>query len=553
MIGRIAASTVAMLMLLAARSMGQTLRVRVLEEGTDRIIPGALVTLTSDKGQALTRALADDRGRLSFDLSSPGQYGLIVARIGHKSLTIDRIRIEAGAVVDIDARMPEAPILLPDLVVEAESSKQCGLDGQNRAASGALWNEISKALWTFELADARPANLESSTYQKRLNRAGEVVDATATDWRPADRRPFTSPPPERLLRDGFVTSSGSGREYHGPDAALLLSEAFARRYCFSVRPSSDSALVGLAFRPAGRPEQVGVEGTLWVERRSAALRSLDFGYTNVTGLPRRDVIGGQLIFSQLGGEWIISSWRMTVPFLVSMAGRDYRTGQRISRDSLTGFVERGGEARLAGSTATRGLTIEGVVWDSIAGLPLRGATISVANGSFRTESNQDGQFQLSVSAPGTYVMTIEHPTLRTYGLGPITASARAERREATRVNAGTPTGEQLASQRCIARSADALPQLLLIDLGSRWAETVEVSWQGTAVGGMARRFAVAEDGVWIVAEVDGNGIASFCGLPATASLSLRAGPSGQTRPTSTVTPRADRVTIHSFPPAATGN
>lgn len=551
MIGRIGGGVIVLLALLTQRSPAQTLRVRVLEAGTNQIIPGALVTIATDKGLVLRRALTDDRGRLSFDLGSGGQYRLIVARIGHKSLTLDGIRVDAGTVVDLDAPMPEAPIMLPDLVVEVESSKQCGPDGQGRAASGALWSEISKALWTFELGDARPPNLESSTYQKRLNRAGEVVHATATDWRPAERRPFASPPPDRLLRDGFVTTSALGREYHGPDAALLLSEAFARHYCFSVRPSPDSALIGLAFRPAGRPANVGVVGTLWVERRSAALRSLDFGYTNVTGLPRQDAVGGQLIFAQLAGEWIISSWRIVAPFLISIPGKDYRTGHRITRDSVAGYVERGGEARLAGTQPASGLTIEGVVWDSVAQQPLTQARVSVANGTFTAETDDKGQYRLHLSAAGIYAMTVEHPVLRRYGIETLRTSARAERNQSSRADVATPTAQRLMADHC-PRHADPSTQLLLVDLSARWAETVELSWNGAGVGGDWSRYAVTEDGVWMVAEVGNRAMAAFCGVPGSGPVLVRARVQGRATASTAHSAPSSQVSVISLPDP-TGN
>ncbi len=533
------------------RAAAQTLRVRVVEEGSERVVPGALITLHSDGGQVLHRALADERGRLAFDLSTAGRFRLTVARIGHRSLHSDPINVGAGETIEYEARMPVAPVLLPDLVVAAEDTKRCGADGRTQAASGVLWSEISKALWAFELSDARPPNLESITYQRRLNRSGEVVQATSTDWRPADRRPFTSPSPDRLLKDGFVTTSDAGKEYHGPDAALLLSDEFARRYCFAVQPSSDTAQVGLAFRPAdARSRQIGVEGILWVDRQSAALRALDFTYTGLDGLASRGRLGGQLAFTQVGREWIVGNWRITVPFIVTLTGRHLRTGQRTQTDSLAGYIERGGEARIRGGdgSTARGLLVEGVVWDSIAGQPLRQARVSAAGGSFMAETDDEGRYRLQVSAPGTYAMTVDHPVLRAYGLGSLLAPARAERSAATTTNVGTPSAGAVLTQRCRGYPASANASgLVFFDLGNRWADAVEISWTGAKVGGITPRFVAGEDGVWVVSEVDGHGLVAICGVPLSAELSVRTRAPGRLTAVAPVPPRDRMVTVVSLP------
>ena len=77
---------------------------------------------------------------------------------------------------------------------------------------------------------------------------------------------------------------GEADAFFAPDASVLLSPSFASTHCFGLvaPPPGREALIGIEFRPnAPRRGHPDIEGTFWLDRASAELRSLDFRYTEL--------------------------------------------------------------------------------------------------------------------------------------------------------------------------------------------------------------------------------------------------------------------------------
>jgi hypothetical protein len=71
-----------------------------------------------------------------------------------------------------------------------------------------------------------------------------------------------------FVASGFSTLSNDSTLMFGPDADVLLDDAFASGYCFRVAAPSRSrpTQIGLAFAPPDRrPGRVDIDGTLWLE------------------------------------------------------------------------------------------------------------------------------------------------------------------------------------------------------------------------------------------------------------------------------------------------
>jgi hypothetical protein len=79
----------------------------------------------------------------------------------------------------------------------------------------------------------------------------------------------------------------------------------------------DAERIGLAFRPRDRPRRrdaVHIDGTLWLDAETAALRTLEFEYINPPLRQRGAWPGGQLTFEALpDGSWIVRSWWLRLP------------------------------------------------------------------------------------------------------------------------------------------------------------------------------------------------------------------------------------------------
>src|SRR5688500_11691372 len=62
---------------------GQTIRGRVLEQGSELPIPTAGVTLIDEKGAAVANAIADSSGNFAIRPPQPGKYWVRAQRIGY--------------------------------------------------------------------------------------------------------------------------------------------------------------------------------------------------------------------------------------------------------------------------------------------------------------------------------------------------------------------------------------------------------------------------------------------------------------------------------------
>jgi hypothetical protein len=181
------------------------------------------------------------------------------------------------------------------------------------------------------------------------------------------RWPVTSQPPESLASLGYVQPRDTlnGPIYYGPDTKVFFSDAFLRTHCFRLvtPPRQTPGLVGLGFEPVRNRRVMDIGGTLWLERMSGALRTLEYRYIPLWDWVPRGSAGGVLSFGRLAsGQLIITGWVIRAPVASidrSPVGRfssDERTRPFFGRGRLTlhGFrVEigevqevRGGDGRL---------------------------------------------------------------------------------------------------------------------------------------------------------------------------------------------------------------
>jgi hypothetical protein len=155
-------------------------------------------------------------------------------------------------------------------------------------------------------------------------RTGRVVRQRVWQQSGESTRPFRSAlMPDEYAARGYAVTDSSGVTYLAPDADVLLSETFATSHCFQLAESSgDTTRIGLAFRPANSSRDiVDVTGTLWLDRRTSELRTLEFRYTGVDPALARASAGGQMSFVHLpSGIWVITRWDIHAPRLAISRG-----------------------------------------------------------------------------------------------------------------------------------------------------------------------------------------------------------------------------------------
>ncbi len=205
----------------ASSARAQTVRGTLVEERTDRPIPGAFVILEDFTGQAVSSTLTGSAGTWQLRAPMAGTYRLRADRIGYASYLSDSLVLEEGESATYRLAAAVAPIGLTQLAVE-------GAGGQCEEARKAL----AAIVWTGQQPYYR---FDAVHYQRRLD--GHGVPAGPAEYeevRYFGRHPFRSIPILDLVLGGFVQSFSGAVQYYGPDAEVMLSTEFLRRHCFHL-------------------------------------------------------------------------------------------------------------------------------------------------------------------------------------------------------------------------------------------------------------------------------------------------------------------------------
>lgn len=226
--------------------IAQELRLQLRDELTRAPVIGALVGAVRD-ADAIPRRLTNEAGRVVLPLPAPGAWRLRVDRIGFESWLSQPFEVAEGQVLNREWLIPSLRRDLPTIVVVGET--QCAHRMDSGSAVAALWEEIRLALEASELTlreGTTPLHVREFTRER--NASLDVEREWITRAAAEAGQPFRSLPPARLARDGFVEQGGGRATFHGPDAALLLSDEFLDTHCFETRLGKDGE-VGLAFTP----------------------------------------------------------------------------------------------------------------------------------------------------------------------------------------------------------------------------------------------------------------------------------------------------------------
>jgi len=307
-------------------------------------LAGVFVKALQPDGQLARAVLTDSAGRFVLQLPRPGAYALAAERIGQETVEAGPFHVEADQVLPVKLESPRRPIALEG--IEARGERRCTTRPDRVAGAARVWEEARKALevtrWAAENADLR---FQSSSYRRALDPTlDRVLSQSVHQRHTGGHKPFAIRDPALLADSGYAMASGDSIQFYGPDAEVLLSDAFLDHHCFDLTESDDDAgLVGLRFRPAQRRRQSDIEGTLWIERATGLLRWLDYSFVDfdhllpisrvIEGAHPTAAVTGRTEFRRLdNGIWIVDRWWIRMPVLGSQAGRVV----------LTGWAESGG-------------------------------------------------------------------------------------------------------------------------------------------------------------------------------------------------------------------
>ena len=409
---------------LPAVAAAQTVRGRVLDAGTRAPVVGAHVQLLDAAGQRRTSVLTNAEGAFRLGAGTAGRYGVRIEMIGRRTLEPGALDVAAGQTLDLVFELPLAPITLEAL--DVRSAQQCEVRPDAGALTQTVWEEARKAL-----------SIESAVRSQGLYRFG--IERFVRELDPDRRRvlsqdvravsrftgdPFQSRPAAELIEHGFFESRADGDWLYGPNGDVLLSDVFLDTHCFFLRRDNDRpGQIGLGFEPVRGRRIADINGTLWLDEKSAALKHLEFTYVNLPGSLPRGERGGYAEFLQLpDGAFIVRAWAIHSPRVEIVQSR---FGERaVGAERIIAIHEDGGEVMriedVQGRTlrdATRGV-VTGEVWDSVTGGPLVGAQVWLVDTNIGATTGATGRFRIPNLSPGTYRISFRHERLEALGWSP---------------------------------------------------------------------------------------------------------------------------------------
>ncbi|HEU0299623.1 MAG TPA: carboxypeptidase-like regulatory domain-containing protein [Longimicrobium sp.] len=286
----IAAGGMMCALLLRAPAMGaQTVRGTVVDTESGQPVPGAVVVLLDEDGRRHGAVLSGAAGEYQIRAPRPGGYVLRAERVGYRTITSPLLRLEEGRTAVHRLEAGAAGIVLEPVRARTRQ-RDCTLRPDGSDQTAVAWEEARKALAATTLGADRPGRgYETRLYRLRLRLDDLAVEQEQRWTLPGRARtPFVATPLQRLASTGWVHQDGDSIAFHAPDARTLLSDEFLDHHCFQLRPGEGDrdGMVGLEFAPVLGRRLPDVHGILWMDRRGARLRYLEYTYTGLDGWAR---------------------------------------------------------------------------------------------------------------------------------------------------------------------------------------------------------------------------------------------------------------------------
>lgn len=468
--------------------LAQAVRGQLVDRANGAPISGAFVVLLDQQEREVARALTGDQGRFLLRAPGPGTYRLRSKRIGFRMTVSPPLVLEAEQTISYRLEVEAVPTSLPPVIVEGRP--QCGTRGEEGTVVARLWEEAREALAAVSWTEgSRLYQYSVRMFERDLPESGTRVTRERSWTRSGyAETPFRSAPAEQLAERGYVVEEGRDRVYFAPDAGVLLSEVFAATHCFDATPGPGE-LVGLSFEPAPGRYLPEIKGVLWLNRRTAELRRLEFSYTRLPPELPEGPLGGRIEFLRLPtGAWIVREWFIRMPLMGQIV---YTQGGRQPVSKVLGFRETGGQV-LAIMTPRGQLVfsmdlavVEGAVYDTSRGRPLAQAVVLVEGTGYSTRADDQGNFQIALPLEGEYALSFSHPRLDSLGFGPDPVPVVLRRGERSVVSLGIPAEVRILSRLCpeidpYGEERAVVGKVLKWDGSPAAGATVQVEWQAIA-------------------------------------------------------------------------
>ena len=500
--------------LVTAPLPAQVVRGRVTEVNLSTPVPGALVSLLRESGDAaIVSVLTSAAGDYAIRAPEAGRYRVAVKRIGVRRFVSEAFDLAVGETRARDVAIDPVALTLPEVTV----SGLCATRPRELARIASLWEEARTALEATEISlrdrlmDAQIARYAAELEPGRLR----VLFDWRSDAQVMAEQPFHSLSGDSLSAIGYWrVLPGDSVEYQGPDASALASNAFLRDHCFSLAPPIRNRpdLTGIAFVPARDRQLPDIAGTIWLDARRFELRSVEFRYTRLPVMPNAEQVGGAAHYTRLAsGAWIVDRWFIRMPQVI-VRSDDWPRRQ---------LREEGGAVIAAAAPLSPAMSsVSGVFRDS-AGRPEAGAVIRAIGTHQQVLTDADGTYRFDNLPPGD-VSLVAH-TDAYDGMAVLAGERRLNLRPGRAVTADfrAPNAAALRREACPVSAATAYSRprpvrgvlrLLMVDS----ATTVPLPGVEFIVAWPAIRENASADSTvesYRRAVTDSRGAATFCDLP----------------------------------------
>ena len=541
MTGRWAA---ALLLLLAApEARTQTVRGLVVD-GAANPVPGVVVLLVDSSAAIAGRALTNDHGEYRLTARSAGTYRIRTMRIGYRPVMSDPVALTTGALVDRRIVLSGVRLVLD--TVRVVDKRACRTTGDSGLATFAIWEQVRTAL-TATLLTSSTHTLEATTVRYARTLDPGMRHIREQDARVSSdyvRQPWSALSADSIRRFGYaIASAGDSTTFYAPGLETLASTAFIADHCFHLQASPDARTIGVAFTPAPTRRNIPeIAGTLWIDRASAELRSLEYHYVDLPDMPREALerVGGDIEFARMrGGGWVISAWDIRMPLLAS----EVNLGHRETR--LRGLRVSGGLLSLARdgrdtvwSRPRRAL--RGTVVDSTTGRGVGGARVVLRGIGTSAVADSTGRFVIPDLLYGDYTAEVRTPSLDSIGASVVsdvqfTDSNGVPPIEVWPASAAAPV---LCGDRGLFARMPPVGilagRVLAADSVLPHPATVAVQWTEFGIMQLGSMASTAARRHTLGAKTDGRGEFRVCGVPVNTKLSVAVLVDSTTMPADTV-------------------
>ena len=503
-------------------------------------VAGVIVIASDALGGAVARALTTERGAFTLRLPTAGTYSLRLLRIGYRPTSGPAVTVAAGATESVRIVFAADAVRLS--AINVRERETCRVSADTGLVVAGLWEEARKAMLTTQLGAVGPPLIaEWVEYDRALDSTARIVrEQHVRTSRNPTTHAFRSLSAELLAARGYVVEDATGTTYYAPDADVLLSESFVSTHCFRLEAprGPNVSLIGVAFQPTrDRRGQHEIEGTLWLDRSSAELRTMEFRYTNLPDATEPAHPGGTVEFLRLDdGRWLVSRWGLRMPQLGARE-RSSDVGARqvilaTRAPVLRGVQVTGGEVtrierrdsivyRAAGAR----LAVQLVAPDSL--LPAAAATLSLEGTDYRAVADRSGRIELAPVLPGRYRARVQTPLMDSLGLAPVVRDVEA--RLDTHVDSLTlPSARDALLKACprdSVRHGEAMLRGRVRDERARAVQNaaVVVTWQtnvAIVAAADAEHLRYSERTIGTLSDETGSW--RLCGVPRGLALAVRA-------------------------------